>query len=74
MTCPLHQVTKSPTVLQRGEHTIEQELIFRSNTCFIFHDSRGFEAGSEEEVKLMKNFLMDRAATTRLEKRIHAIW
>jgi len=71
MTCPLYQVIYCP---QRGEHSIEKELIFRSNTGFIFHDSRGFEAGSEEEVKLMKKFLMDHAATTRLDKRIHAIW
>ncbi|KAL4067422.1 hypothetical protein V8B97DRAFT_1873572 [Scleroderma yunnanense] len=60
--------------LEAREHNIEDELIFRSNTGFIFHDSRGFEAGSEEEVKLMKHFLTDRAATTKLEKRIHAIW
>jgi len=71
MTCLLHQVIYCP---QRGEHSIENELIFRSNTRFIFHDSRGFEAGSDEEVKVMKKFLMDRAATTKLEKRIHAIW
>ncbi|KAL4075135.1 hypothetical protein V8B97DRAFT_2022181 [Scleroderma yunnanense] len=52
---------------QRGEHNIEDELIFQSNTGFIFHDSRGFEAGSEEEVVLMKNFLTDCAATMKLE-------
>ncbi|KAL4062704.1 hypothetical protein V8B97DRAFT_1877583 [Scleroderma yunnanense] len=59
--------------VEAREHNIEDELIFRSNTGFIFHDSRGFEAGSEE-VKLMKNFLTDRASTAKLEKRIHAIW
>ncbi|KAL4063472.1 hypothetical protein V8B97DRAFT_1876809 [Scleroderma yunnanense] len=59
---------------QRGEHNIEDELVFRSNTGFIFHDSRGFEAGSEKEVKLMQNFLTDRSATMKLERRIHAIW
>ncbi|KAL4071192.1 hypothetical protein V8B97DRAFT_2024071 [Scleroderma yunnanense] len=59
---------------KRGEHNIEDELVFRSNKGFIFHDSRGFEAGSEEEVKLMQNFLTDRSAATKLERRIHAIW
>ncbi|KAL4076927.1 hypothetical protein V8B97DRAFT_2021613 [Scleroderma yunnanense] len=67
----LEAITNCP---QRGEHNIEDELIFRSNTGFIFHDSRGFEAGSEKEIKLMKNFLTDRAATRKLGKRIHAIW
>ncbi|KAL4068813.1 hypothetical protein V8B97DRAFT_2024511 [Scleroderma yunnanense] len=60
--------------LERGEHNIEDELVFRSNTGFVFHDSRGFEAGSEKEVKLMQDFLTDRSATTKLERRIHAIW
>ncbi|KAL4079845.1 P-loop containing nucleoside triphosphate hydrolase protein [Scleroderma yunnanense] len=59
---------------QRGEHNIEDELVFRSNTGFIFHDSRGFEAGSEKEVELMRKFLTDRSATMKLERRIHAIW
>ncbi|KIM70935.1 hypothetical protein SCLCIDRAFT_1207134 [Scleroderma citrinum Foug A] len=54
--------------LERGEHSIEDELIFWSNTGFIFHDSRGFEAGSKEEVQLMNNFLVECAATTKLEK------
>ncbi|KAL4064207.1 hypothetical protein V8B97DRAFT_1988210, partial [Scleroderma yunnanense] len=60
--------------LERGEHNIEDELVFRSNTGFIFHDSRGFEAGSEEEVKLMQNFLTNHSATMKLERWIHAIW
>ncbi|KAG6327883.1 hypothetical protein ID866_11206, partial [Astraeus odoratus] len=32
--------------LTRGEHNIEDELVFRSNPGFVFHDSCGFEAGS----------------------------
>ncbi|KAI6149233.1 hypothetical protein BKA82DRAFT_166039 [Pisolithus tinctorius] len=58
----------------RGEHNIEDELVFKSNPRFVFHDSRGFEAGSEGEFKMMKEFVMDRAKTTKLDKRIHAIW
>ncbi|KAG6328576.1 hypothetical protein ID866_10513, partial [Astraeus odoratus] len=34
--------------LTRGEHNIEDELVFRSNPGFVFHDSCGFEAGSAE--------------------------
>ncbi|KAL4075167.1 hypothetical protein V8B97DRAFT_1867515 [Scleroderma yunnanense] len=59
---------------QRSYHNIENELIFRSNPGFIFHDSRGFEAGSEDELKLMKDFVTGRASTMKLEKRIHAAW
>ncbi|KAI6151491.1 hypothetical protein BKA82DRAFT_4099770 [Pisolithus tinctorius] len=50
---------------KRGEHNIEDELVFKSNQRFVFHDSRGFEAGK---------FVMDRAKTMKLDKRIHAIW
>jgi len=58
----------------RGMHKIENELIFRSNKKFVFHDSRGFEAGSVDEFQRLKEFIADRANTTYLNKRIHAIW
>jgi len=60
--------------VQRGLHNIEDELIFQSNQGFIFHDSRGFETGSVNELNLMKDFVADRAATMKLGKRIHVIW
>jgi len=60
--------------IQGGDHNIEDELIFQSNPGFIFHDSRGFETGSVDELNSMKDFVADRAATMKLEKRIHAIW
>jgi len=55
-------------------HNIEDELIFQSNDKLVFHDSRGFEAGSEDEFQQLKQFIADRAKTTFLKKRIHAIW
>jgi len=58
----------------RGMHNIEHELIFRSNDKFVFHDSQGFEAGRADEFLKMKEFIADRAKTTHLKKRIHAIW
>ena len=60
--------------IQRGYHNIEDELIFRNNPGFIFHDSRGFETGSVKELNLMNDFVADRACTLKLEKRVHAIW
>ncbi|KIK12360.1 hypothetical protein PISMIDRAFT_689543 [Pisolithus microcarpus 441] len=60
--------------LTRGEHNIEDELVFQSNPRFLFHDSRGFEAGSEQQFDMMKKFVMDRAKTSKLDERIHAIW
>ncbi|KAI6166747.1 hypothetical protein EDD17DRAFT_1752927 [Pisolithus thermaeus] len=60
--------------LTRGYHNIEDELVFRSNPGFVFHDSCGFEAGSEEQFDVMRKFVRDRAKTTKLNERIHAIW
>ncbi|KAG1788653.1 GTP-binding protein [Suillus plorans] len=59
---------------RRGNHDITNEMVFTSNSTFVFHDSCGFEAGSEEEFEDMKKFISDRAHATKLEDRIHAIW
>ncbi|KAJ7265693.1 hypothetical protein C8J57DRAFT_390841 [Mycena rebaudengoi] len=58
----------------RGEHDIENELMFKSNPGYIFHDSRGFESGSASEVERVKAFISDRSWTGDLPKQIHAIW
>ncbi|KIO02866.1 hypothetical protein M404DRAFT_637310 [Pisolithus tinctorius Marx 270] len=60
--------------LGRGYHNIEDELVFKSNPGFVFHDSPGFEAGSAEQFEEMKKFVLDHATATTLKKRIHAIW
>ncbi|KAJ8593566.1 hypothetical protein M405DRAFT_810740 [Rhizopogon salebrosus TDB-379] len=59
---------------KRGYHDINNELVFRSNPGFVFHDSCGFEAGGEDEFKMMKQFVSERASTRKLNERIHAIW
>ena len=59
---------------QRGEHNIDDELVFSSNPSFVFHDSCGFESGSEEEVQTMRRFISERANTGSLDERLHAIW
>ncbi|KAJ7733650.1 GTP-binding protein, partial [Mycena metata] len=66
-----------PDVVQgstdRGSHDIENQLIFKSNREFIFHDSRGFESGSAEETNKVKDFIARRAATNSLQQQLHAI-
>ncbi|KAF7333945.1 GTP-binding protein [Mycena sanguinolenta] len=59
---------------QRGEHNIENQLIFKSNRQFIFHDSRGFESGSASEIQKVKDFIAARSATSQLSDQLHAIW
>ncbi|KAI6116600.1 GTP-binding protein, partial [Pisolithus croceorrhizus] len=61
-------------ISHRGYHNIEDELVFQSNPRFVFHDSCGFESGSEEEFDRMREFVMEWAKAIKLEERIHAIW
>ncbi|PPQ87343.1 hypothetical protein CVT25_002093, partial [Psilocybe cyanescens] len=41
----------SDNLLFRGTHDVRRAFTFKSNPKFIFHDSAGFEAGGEEELK-----------------------
>ena len=59
---------------QRGEHDIEDELTFTNHDGYVFHDSRGFEAGEEMEVKIVQDFVRRRSQASRLNERLHAIW
>lgn len=59
---------------QRGHHDIESAMVFRNNSTFIFHDSRGFEAGGIDEMRKVRNFISERAKKKDLADRIHVIW
>ncbi|KDQ50607.1 hypothetical protein JAAARDRAFT_41918 [Jaapia argillacea MUCL 33604] len=64
---------EGPTAL-RGHHHIEYEVTFASNPAFVFHDSRGFEAGSTSEMQAVYDFIESRAKSGDLEKQLHVIW
>jgi GTP-binding protein EngB required for normal cell division len=59
---------------ERGMHDIENEMVFRNNPGFVFHDSRGFEAGGQFEFDKVKAFIVRRSKERRLRDRIHIIW
>ncbi|KZP02100.1 hypothetical protein FIBSPDRAFT_771190 [Athelia psychrophila] len=59
---------------ERGHHDINNEMIFKSNPEFIFHDSRGFEAGSVDETETVRGFLSKRAKARELADQLHAVW
>jgi len=67
------RVKLDPTV-ERGEHNIEDELIFTNHTGYIFHDSRGFEAGGENELKIVQEFVRRKSRERELKDRLHVIW
>ncbi|KZP26972.1 hypothetical protein FIBSPDRAFT_328097 [Athelia psychrophila] len=59
---------------ERGYHDINNQMIFKSNPEFIFHDSRGFECGSVDETETVKRFLSERAQAGELKDQVHAVW
>jgi len=61
-------------LVQRGEHNIENELTFTNHRGYVFHDSRGFEAGDQKELKIVQDFVRRRSQDTKLAERLHAIW
>jgi GTP-binding protein EngB required for normal cell division len=59
---------------QRGYHDIENAMIFKSNPGFVFHDSRGFEAGGANELGIVKTFIAKRAREKDVNDQLHVIW
>ena len=62
------------TWYQRGEHTIDDELEFSNHQGYVFHDSRGIESGSTEELEILQEFIQRKCEEKRLRDRLHAIW
>ena len=48
--------------------------MFSNHPGYVFHDSRGFEAGGDEELKIVQEFIRERSGKRHLRERIHAIW
>ncbi|KAF7368426.1 GTP-binding protein [Mycena venus] len=65
---------------QRGMSDIENEITFRSNPLFVFHDSRGIEAGAEHDensplcTDSLWEFLDKRSRESRIRDQMHAVW
>ena len=60
--------------MQRGLHNVEDEIVFANHQGYVFHDSCGFEAGSEDELKTVQEFVRHKSLERRLQDRLHAIW
>ena len=69
---------------------IDYEITYSSSPRFVFHDSRGIEAGAESDccgmeagegqdlstlrMEHIQRFINDRAQQTRTRDQLHAIW
>ena len=57
-----------------GEHDINEELSFPENDRIIIHDSQGFEAGEEANIRKVLDFIKRRSEMPALGDRLHMIW
>ncbi|KAH9012999.1 hypothetical protein EDB85DRAFT_992146 [Lactarius pseudohatsudake] len=47
--------------MDRGEHRIDDELVFSNHRGYVFHDSRGIESGSAGELDILRKFIQSTA-------------
>jgi hypothetical protein len=72
LDCCFYLVSKGP---KRGLHNIDDEICFRSKPGFVFHDSRGVEAGSTTELSTVQQFVEARSSAEKdLQYQLHVIW
>ncbi|KAH9053324.1 hypothetical protein EDB87DRAFT_1569374 [Lactarius vividus] len=67
------QVKLDPS-MDRGEHRIDDELVFSNHRGYVFHDSRGIESGSARDLDILRKFIQSKCGKRRLRDRLHAIW
>jgi len=53
---------------------VRRAFAFKSNPGFIFHDSPGFEAGGEKELKAVMDFIQQKSKSKEVDDQIHVIW
>ena len=61
-------------IVQRGIHNIEEEIEFEGNGKIVAHDSEGFEAGKQNEVDVVRNFIDRRSKEKDINQRLHLVW
>jgi hypothetical protein len=72
LECCFYLVSKGPKC---GLHNINDEIRFRPKPGFVFHDSRGVEAGSATELSTVQQFIEERSSAVKdLRTQLHVIW
>ncbi|KAG1810941.1 uncharacterized protein BJ212DRAFT_1526061, partial [Suillus subaureus] len=57
-----------------GDANINTEFISEQNDRFALHDSKGFEPGEEDNVKIVQDFIQHRRFEPALKDQLHAVW
>jgi len=59
---------------KRGEANIETPLSSKLNDRFVLHDSKGFEAGEDDNLSNVKTFIERRKTHGDVKEQLHAVW
>ena len=68
------------TSIQRSEHdkpgeaNIDTPMISKLNDRFVLHDSKGFEAGEDDNLSKVKAFIERRKNHRDVKEQLHAVW
>jgi hypothetical protein len=57
-----------------GEATIDDGITSDQNQQLILHDSRGFEPGEVDNIRLVRRFIETRSKQPHIKDRLHAVW
>ena len=49
-------------------------MIFEGNPGFVFHDSHGFEADGDRELKIVQQSIQRHSKAINVNKQLHVIW
>ncbi|KAJ7459452.1 hypothetical protein B0H11DRAFT_2059676 [Mycena galericulata] len=67
-----HQIVRGQS--DRGLHYVLDEICLPFRPGFVFHDSRGVEAGSAQELDTVQRFVEHHSSVTKVQEQLHAIW
>ncbi|KAI1622333.1 hypothetical protein EDD37DRAFT_683031 [Exophiala viscosa] len=68
------ELTEESQSYSQGEHDINQAFASPNHPGLLIHDSRGWQAGSENELDLIAKFLRHRAYQKDPGEALHVIW
>jgi hypothetical protein len=57
-----------------GDADIDHEFISPQNDKFVLHDSKGFEPGEVDNLKIVRDFIDRRRNMSAPEHQLHAVW
>ena len=63
-----------PEHYESGEANIDTSLCSKLNDRFVLHDSKGFEAGEDDDLSNVKAFIERRKTHRDVKEQLHAVW